>query len=210
MRPIYLISKTPYPGVVHIPLLSVRFFTPTIDFSAYDGLVFTSKEAIKSLHNYPAEWKQLPCICVSESTAAAAREAGVLEVKSGDGYGSSIPKLLDGEGRKWLYLRPKEIATDWPDRARESGILLDEVIMYETVCAEEKTAKCIEANGILIFTSPSSIACFTQHHAILATQDVVVIGKTTQKALPKGIKSILSEATSVSSCVQKAREIADI
>ncbi|MDX9967374.1 MAG: uroporphyrinogen-III synthase, partial [Sulfuricurvum sp.] len=59
MRPVFLVSKTPYPGVIHIPVLSIRFLTPPIDFSQYDGIVFTSKQGIEALHNYDVEWKEL-------------------------------------------------------------------------------------------------------------------------------------------------------
>ncbi len=207
MRPIYLISKTPHGGVHHIPVLSTYFFTPEIDFTLYDGIIITSKQTVQALHHYPIDWNRLPCVCVSEPTAHAASQAGAINIKIGNGYGTSIPEILRAYRGKWLYLRPNVIAFDWVKGAKEEGILIDEVVMYETRCNEAMGEINIAKESVLIFTSPSSIECFTQKSAILPSHAVVVIGKTTQKALPVGIQSVLSERTSVQSCVEKAREL---
>jgi len=211
VRPIYLISQTSYPGVLHIPILKICFFTPVIDFTPYLGLIFTSKQAVKSLEHYPDSWKKLPCICVSKATETAAREAGACDIRAAEGYGKSIPDLLVSEQKsgKWLYLRPKVIASEWVETAREKGVAIDEVIMYETVCNREEPFPSIEMNGVLIFTSPSSIECFMHRYSFLPGHKVVVIGKTTQEALPVGIDSSLSDFTSIASCMKMAREIAN-
>jgi len=210
VRPIYLISQTPYPGVIHLPVLAISFLKPTIDFSEYEGIVVTSKQAVKALKNYSFDWQDLKCIAVSEATASYAKEAGAIEVESADGYGESIPNVLTRKKRrgKWLYLRPKIVASQWVDVARSSGIEIDEAVVYETECNEQFFSKEIAADGILIFTSPSGIRCFMKNHLILPTHSVVVIGKTTQNALPEGIISYLSTGTSVGSTVELARKIA--
>lgn len=210
MRPIYLISKTPYPGVEHIPVLSISFLHPVIDFTQYEGIILTSKQAILALENYDLDWNKLKCICVSESTAAAARETGAVDIESGDGYGVSIPSVLGTKKRygKWLYVRPKVIASEWVERARSEGFDIDEAIVYETTCNEAAANYPVSDEGILIFTSPSSIHCFLQNYSILSTQKVIVIGKTTQNALSQGVSSHLSSSTSVASAVDLARQIA--
>jgi uroporphyrinogen-III synthase len=211
LRPLYLISKTPSPemmDVIHIPILSIHFFTPEIDFNLYTGIIVTSKEAAQALKHYSLNWARLQVVCVGEATAATLKGLGACHVKTADGYGMSILKVLSPHEGKWLYLRPKMIASSWPSRARELGILLDEVIIYETTCNEDIQKIEIAKNGVLIFTSPSGIECFFKRANILLTHDVVVIGTTTQKALPKEIRSTLSAQTSVISCIEKAREIA--
>jgi uroporphyrinogen-III synthase len=211
LRPIYLVSKTPYEGVIHIPVLTISFLNPPIDFTQYEGVVFTSKQGIEALKNYSLDWSSLKCIAVSKATAQYAEKAGAKEVEIADGYGVSIPDVLNSKVRsgKWLYLRPKVIASDWVEHPRSSGIIIDEAIVYETICNDETTQYTIQENGILIFTSPSSIRCFLQNHRILSTQDVVVIGTTTQNALPQGTFSHLSDTTSVQSAVDMARQIAN-
>lgn len=210
MRPVYLISKTPYPGVIHIPILSISFLTPKIDFADYEGIIITSKQSVAALHNYSVDWNRLKCIAVSESTAQSAREAGAKEIETGDGYGESIPNVLRAKERsgKWLYLRPKIIASDWIDTARYGGVEIDEAIVYETSCATELPKQILSKEGVLVFTSPSTIRCFLQIYEILPTHTIVVIGKTTQNALPPGILSHLSLTSSVASAVELACEIA--
>jgi len=210
LRPVYLISKTSYPGVIHIPALTIRFLTPHIDFSQYEGVILTSKQTVLALRNYAIDWCRLKCICVSEPTAQSAREAGAVDIETGDGYGTSIPDVLQAKKRngKWLYLRPKTVASEWVETAREKGFVIDEAVVYETTCNEEVSDLEAAKDGVLIFTSPSSIRCYTKHHPIFPAQDVVVIGKTTQSALPAGVSSRLSATTSIASAVELARQIA--
>lgn len=194
--------------VVHIPILSIHFFTPDIDFSLYTGIIVTSKQAAQALKRYSPNWDKFEVICVGEATASEVEAQGACHIKIADGYGMNILNALSSKEGKWLYLRPKMIASSWPDHARELGIVVDEVIVYETTCNNETEELKIAKDGVLIFTSPSSIECFCKRTDILPTHDVVVIGTTTQKALPVGVKSILSADTSIDSCIRKAREIA--
>lgn len=194
--------------VIHIPILSIHFLTPNINFDLYTGIIVTSKQAADALKFYAPDWDTLKVVCVGESTASTMKQLGALHVETADGYGMSILEVLSLHEGKWLYLRPKTIASSWPDRARELGIEIDEVTVYETTCNEDMKEIKIAQNGVLIFTSPSSVECFSKKVDILPTHDVVVIGKTTQKTLPLGIKSFLSAQTSVISCVRMARQIA--
>jgi uroporphyrinogen-III synthase len=211
LRPIYLISKTSHDntvGVIHIPILSIKFLQPKIDFSLYNGIIVTSKEGARALQNYDIDWQKLDILCVGESTASEISAMGGCNITVAAGYGDSILEVLENQYNRWLYLRPRAIASSWPQQARVMGKKIDEIIIYETTC--NKTMKEIEIadNGVLIFTSPSSIECFCKRAKILPTHDVIVIGKTTQKALPPGIKSILGAQTNVDSCVQLAQQIA--
>lgn len=193
--------------VIHLPILSIHFFTPEIDFNLYTGIIVTSKQAAQALKHYSPNWDRLQVICVGEATAEAVEALGASHIKIADGYGMSILDVLSQDEGTWLYLRPKMIASSWPKCARESGIRVDEVIIYETACNDTMQKIEIAKNGVLIFTSPSSIECFCKREKILPTHDVVVIGTTTQKALPTEIKSILSAETSIESCIERAREI---
>jgi uroporphyrinogen-III synthase len=210
LRPIYLISKTPHPGVIHIPILTISFLKPVIDFTRYDGIILTSKQAVLALEDYTIDWGRLQCICVSEGTADAAREAGASHVAVGDGYGTSLLALLKSKGRsqRWLYLRPKVIATEWVEAARTEGIWIDEAIVYETTCNKEARGISIASNAILVFTSPSSIACFCASYSILPTHSIVAIGKTTRDAFSNAKEVLVSPKTSVASAVELAQNIA--
>ena len=210
MRPIYLISKTPYAGVTHIPILTITFLHPVIDFSKYEGVIVTSKQALLALQEYTFEWGNLQCICVSEGTAEAARQAGAEQIEVGDGYGKSIPDVLRTKKRhgKWLYLRPKVIASEWIERARSEGFEIDEAILYETTCNKEASHYTIAQDAVLVFTSPSSIECFNASYQILPSHTIVTIGKTTQGAFQSAYEVIVSPQTSVASAVELAQKIA--
>ena len=210
MRPIYLISKTPHPGVIHIPILTISFLKPDIDFTKYDGIIFTSKQAVLAVEHYNLDWERLKCVCVSEGTADAARKAGAVTIAIGDGYGTSIPKVLKSyaQNQRWLYVRPKVIATEWVETACQDGIHIDEAVVYETTCNEEAQGTSIEADAILVFTSPSSISCFTQSYSILPTHTIVAIGKTTRDAFVNAKEVLVSPQNSVASAVELAQNIA--
>jgi uroporphyrinogen-III synthase len=200
IRPLYLFSHTPYAGVHHIPILQTQFFTPSIDFTRYDGLVVTSKQILEALRPYTG-WEHLPIIAISEATARHFRNAGHTVIATAKGYGVQLEPLIQEHGGKWLYCRPKVVATTW----REG--IVDQVILYETQCNDRIETIQIEENAIMIFTSPSSVACFLAKASFLPTHTVIVIGKTTQKALPLGVPSIVSDVTSVQSCVEKGEEL---
>lgn len=210
MRPIYLISKTPYEGVIHIPILTISFLHPSIDFDNYQGLILTSKQALLALNHYTFSWEKLQCICVSEGTAEAARKAGALNVEAADGYGASIPALLQTkeEKGKWLYVRPKVIASDWIERARDEGFEIEEAVVYETTCNEEARDVAIEKDAVLVFTSPSSIDCFCASYPILSSYSIVAIGKTTRAAFKNAKEVHVSPQTTVASAIELAQEIA--
>ncbi|MDP3465507.1 MAG: uroporphyrinogen-III synthase [Sulfuricurvum sp.] len=210
MRPIYLISKTSFRGVIHLPVLSIRYLAPEIDFTRYEGIVVTSKQGALALGHYSPNWEKLHVVCVGESTAQAMKQLGAVHITIAEGYGDTIFNALksDKQPKRWLYCRPKMIASSWPSRARDAGMLIDEVIIYETACNTAMEPQEIAEDGVLIFTSPSSIECFLKYYEILPTHSIVVIGTTTQNALPFGIPSTLSETTSVESCVEKGQKLA--
>ena len=84
------------------------------------------------------------------------------------------------------------------------GYNIDEEILYVSECAAEGMEVEVCEKPILIFTSPSSIECFLKSHTISSDAKVVVIGKTTAKALPKGVRYQISEKTSIDSCMELA------
>lgn len=168
----------------------------------------TSKQGALALKPYSPDWEKLRVICVGEATAEMMKNLGAMHIEIAEGYGETIFNVLEKYSGKWLYCRPKLIASSWPERAREAGIIIDDVIMYETQCNETMEKIAIVPNAVLIFTSPSSIECFCEHYELLASHDVVVIGKTTQKALPLGCQSRLAEKTTIESCVKAAKELA--
>ncbi len=208
-KPIYLFSITSHPGTIHINSLDTNFFTPAINFSQYDSLIISSKQIVNALKEYGEEYCNIPALCVSKQTAKSFEEAGGKILEIGNGYGANLSEIIKtySKDTKWLYLRAKEIASDFVEKTIEQGYNIDEVILYETFCSKALKEVEIEDEAVLIFTSPSSVKCFLKSHFIKPTHNIVVIGKTTAKALPKNISCVISAETSLDSCFEIAKRL---
>jgi uroporphyrinogen-III synthase len=205
---IYLFSLTPYEGVTHINSLHVSTFTPDIDFKNYDYLIITSKQILEVLKNYDESWKKLSVLAVAKPTADAVKTAGGKVLEFGSGYGDNLSEIIFSypQEKRWLYLRAKEIASDFVLTCKRKDYDIDEAILYETSCSHELLHVNIEEDATLIFTSPSSVECFLKHHDFKETQNIIVIGTTTARAIPHGISYKIAEQPTMQSCIQKAQE----
>ena len=112
----------------------------------------------------------------------------------GSGYGDNlITKIKEyPKDTKWLYLRAKVVASSLISTCHENGYDVDEVVVYESECSKKLWHVEVEDEATLIFTSPSSVECFLKNHTISPHAIVIVIGKTTAKALPENVKYTLS------------------
>ena len=209
--PIYLFSKTSHPDVNFVPVLATEFFQPEIDFSRYDAIVLTSKQAVTALDKVSGAWTDVPVLTIADLTAAMARKSGATVMEKGDGYGDSLADIIiNGYPQKrWLYPRPEVVASDFGEKVRRAGVILEDAIVYKTSCNAEAGNIDLEDNAVLIFTSPFTIDCFLQFYEFKSTHKVVAIGKTTNAALPKSVKAVMPETPSVDNCVALAKQLAD-
>ena len=208
MRSIYLFSISSHPDAISINSLDITFFQPEIDFSKYDALIITSKQASKALTQYDKEsYLHLPALCVSVASAKSYEALGGKVLDIGGGYGDNLVDKIKEypKTKKWLYLRAKVVASDFASLCKEEGYSIDELIVYESDCSQAIADVKVEENAILIFTSPSSVKCFLKNHTFTQEQTIIVIGKTTAKALPREINYILSDKTTIESCIQIAK-----
>lgn len=209
-RPIYLFSTSSHPQAKSINSLDIKLLKPSIDFFKYDYFIITSKQAVKALNQYAKrEYIDIPALCVSDKSADAYEEIGGKVLASANGYGSDLCKIIKkhSHAKKWLYLRGKVIASDFTSTCSEEGYRIDEEVVYESRCSNGIKEVGPESESVLIFTSPSSIKCFLKSHEIPIDADVVVIGKTTAKALPKSVKYHLCENPSIENCIELAQKL---
>jgi uroporphyrinogen-III synthase len=207
---IYLFSTSTHPDAININSLSIKLLKPQIDFSKYDYLLLTSKQAINALKQYDSkEYLQKEALCISQKTASFFEEVGGVVLEIGDGYGDNLSEKIKNYPKsiKWLYIRAKEVATDFATICKNSGYYIDEVVGYESLCSQEILRADIEKESVLIFTSPSSVRCFLKTHSIDKSSKVIVIGKTTAKALPNGTDFSISKQKSIESCIEIAKTI---
>jgi len=208
-NPIFLFSKTSHPDVTHIPILKTHFLQPDIDFSRYDAIVLTSKQAVTALDKISAQWKTLPVLTVAAKTAETVREANGRLLETGDGYGDSLSEIIIHKygSYNWLYPRPKVVASDFKERVAEAGVNIEDVVVYETSCNQECQKAQLPDDAVLVFTSPLTIACYLEFFAFKPDHKVVVIGKTTAKALPSAVKYRMPQEPTVEASVQLAQTL---
>jgi uroporphyrinogen-III synthase len=209
-KKIYLFATSKSKDAINIKSLDVRFLKPDIDFSKYNYLIITSKQTVKALEQYDTkDFIDIPALCVSIKTANLYKEFGGKILAVGDGYGDNLAKNIKEYPKetKWLYLRAELIASDFVQKSRDEGYEIDEEILYVSECSKEILDVRVSDDSTLIFTSPSSIECFLKNNTIHPDAKVIVIGTTTANCLPKGISYIVSENTSIESCVELALNI---
>lgn len=209
-KQIYLFATSKSSHTTNIKSLEVRFLKPAIDFSKYNYLIITSKQTVKALEQYDKkDFINIPALCVSAKTAAEYKNFGGKILAIGDGYGDNLLKNIKefSKDTKWLYLRAQLIASDFVQRSQDEGYEIDEAIVYVSECSKEILHVRVNDDSTLIFTSPSSIECFLKNNIINPNAKIVVIGKTTANSLPVGIKYVISEKTSIESCIELALRI---
>ncbi len=210
MKPIYLFSISSHPNAVNINSLAIKFLKPSIDFSKYDYLIITSKQTSESLKQYETqEYIEKKGLCVSVASAASFESLGGTVLDIGGGYGDNLVDKIKSypKATKWLYLRAKVVASDFVEVCKNDGFDIEEAVVYESDCSQEILDVEVEDESILIFTSPSSLKCFLKTHEISNKSKVVVIGKTTAKAVPKNTEYVLSNDTTIDSCMEIASNL---
>jgi len=208
-NPIFLFSKTSHPDVTHIPVLHTRFLQPDIDFSRYDAIVLTSKQAVTALQKISSKWKTIPVLTVAAKTAEMVTGAGGRLLETGAGYGEGLSEIIIRKygSFRWLYPRPEVVASDFQKRVAKAGVKIEDVVVYETSCNPACRKFLLPDDAVLVFTSPLTIACFMQFFDFEAGHKVVVIGKTTAKALPSAVKYRMPQEPTVEASVQLAQTL---
>lgn len=105
------------------PLFAVRplAWEPP-DPAAFDAVLLTSANAAREAGPALARFTDLPCWAVGEATAAAAREAGFTDVRTGAGDGTALVQAAAEAGiSRVLHLHGREhVPLAWPGLGVES------------------------------------------------------------------------------------------
>jgi len=207
LNQIYLFSKTSHPDVIHIPVLNTTFLQPKIEFNNYDAIVLTSKQAVTALEKISPEWRKIPALSIASKTEEMVREAGGTLLDRGDGYGDTLDDIIANRyaSYRWLYPRPKVVASNFKERVTARGIAIDDVVVYETSCNDACHNMTLPEDAVIIFTSPFTIECFEKYYTFKPTYKIIAIGKTTAKALPENINYMMPETPNVNACVALAK-----
>ena len=209
MSNIYLCSPKRHKDTISLPMIEFKLKAKELDLKWCDAILFTSKQAIVFADKLNSSWKDKKIIAVGPATKEMAIKLGAKDVYYpkeyyGEVLANDILKYFSN--KKILYIRPKVVSFDSYNFLKRHNIDIKEAIIYETVCKEYKS-KVLEKNSIIIFTSPSTINCFFKSFKWDNSFIAVVIGKSTLKNLPKGVKAVVADTPTIDSCIKKAKSV---
>ncbi|MGF7403094.1 uroporphyrinogen-III synthase [Campylobacter concisus] len=211
MRKIYLVSntKTTDESVINLSVSKIEFLKFEINLSEYDALVATSKNAFKALKFNGISPINLPVFAIANSCAAAAREFGFSEIYTGqnahgDDFAREILPLL--KGKKVLYLKGKDSASNFLEILQKGGVNIKAVIAYENVLNPCKMELKPPKNSILIFSSPINVRNFLTNFGWDESYQTISIGKITAKEL-KFSTPLVSQSQDINACIALAKTL---
>ena len=211
MRKIYLVSntKTADESVVNLSVSKILFLKFEIKLSGFDALVATSKNAFKALKFNGISPINLPVFAIANSCAAAAREFGFSEIYTGqnahgDDFAREILPLLNG--KKVLYLKGKDSASNFLEILQDGGVNIKAIIAYENVLNHCKMELKPPKDSILIFASPINVRNFISIFGWDESYQTISIGKVTAKEL-KFTTPIVSQNQDINACIALAKTL---
>ncbi len=193
-----------------LPMIEFTPIAKEIDFSSFDILLFTSKNAVSIINKINPAWINFPSIAISSQTAKKIEELGGLVIGISESfYASGLSQMITERfaDKKILYLRPKEIASNALPSLRKLGIDIDELIIYETKCKIYDVSHKPPIGSIIIATSPSTVQCFIQNFGSFDGYKVVAIGDTTASILPDKTEYEIASQPLISECIKLAKEM---
>ena len=209
MANIYILSDKKVNGAKNLPVFKIKFIKQDINFNSYDTLIFTSKNALYSIDSFNGDWKNIPSYAIAPQTAKIIENlGGKLEftgkTNHGNEFALELIELL--KNKKVLYLRGANVVSKLSNILNNNNIKCDEKVIYESVCKKFEKETILPKNSTIIFSSPSTIKCFLDNLLWDESFKAIAIGKTTAKYFPSYITPVISDTTSLESCVAKAKE----
>jgi uroporphyrinogen III methyltransferase/synthase len=169
----------------------------------YDGLIFTSANAVRSffrhvdVRNRSARKRLQPGICyaVGPKTGEALLAEGITPttypgIESGRDLGEAMT-LSSVEGKHFLFLKGNLAGDEITELLRNAKSQVDEVIVYETIAPRDADAQSIREQlqdgsiDVIAFFSPSSVKNLVQlvPRNLVASRVIAVIGSSTLAAV---------------------------
>ena len=212
MRKIYLVSntKTADESVVNLSVSRIEFLKFDLNLSEFDLLVATSKNAFNALKfNEISVLENLPVFAIASGCAAAAKGLGFTQIYTGqnahgDDFAREILPLL--KGKKVLYLKGKDSASNFLEILQKGGVNIKAVIAYENVLNPCKMELKPPKNSILIFSSPINVRNFLTNFGWDESYQTISIGKITAKEL-KFSTPLVSQSQDINACIALAKTL---
>ncbi len=152
--------------VSHLPLLKIEGVKyKSMNFLDYQGILFTSSNAVKFLDSKPID-KKILCFCVGSATEKKARSAGFLNVISADGNVENLKELIlrnfEIKNGKLLYVSGEIISVDLDLQLIKEGYNITRIINYRVSHNEDFDQNFIEK---LKLNMPDIVYIYSQNSA---------------------------------------------
>ncbi len=209
MSNIYLLNNQKHENIINLKVFKINYLPIEIDFSQYDALIFTSKNAITSLQSQKGLWENIDSYAIAAKTSEIlllhkSKLKFVGKTSNGNDFAHELIPLL--ENKNVLYICAKKTVSNLVPILRNAKINIKEQITYETLCSKEDKIN-ISKDAVIIFSSPSCIECFFKQYSWHESYKAVLIGKTTASFFPSNLDYVISPTPSILSCIALAKEL---
>lgn len=113
--------------IIISPLFETEFLPPPTDLTPYEGLIFTSENAVRAMGRQAAGCKAW---CVGPRTASVAAEAGMCAINGGGTAEMLFKTVREAARGPLMFLRGEEVAVDLADQLNLAGIETVSAIVY--------------------------------------------------------------------------------
>ena len=164
---------------------SISFETPQLN----DYLVFTSKQAVKSiLKSDVKNVHSISCLCVGSKTRNFLEKKGFTVIESAD-YAEDLIQIINSKYKdnSFTFFCGNIRKNTIPNYFQQNKIAYNETIVYETKLKPHQIKEPFD--GVLFF-SPSGVNSFLEKN-LLKNRICFCIGTTTAKALENRTKNIV-------------------
>ncbi len=210
MSKILVLNDREYEGAGNLQVIEFNFFEREINLSNYDALIFTSINGVKAIDRISDSWRELSSYAIGSATYAKLKELGanvVFSAKSsyGDDFADEIKSIL--ASKRVLFVRPKVVTSKLNEILLSNGVLLDELVLYETKCVDNSKTSKPQKDSTIIFSSPSTIECFFRYFEWDDSYTAVVIGTKTASYMPPNIRYELSPKPNINEAIRFAQKL---
>ena len=153
--------------VSHIPVISIQKITyESLDFAHFNGIIFTSANAIKFLDTQKIN-KKIKCFCVGSATEKVAKTKGFQNIYVASGNVENLKEIIlqnfaTSEG-KLIYVTGQIISSDLDKKLNTEGYNLKRIINYKAIEQEKFNSDEIEKLKEKI---PDVVYVYSQNSAI--------------------------------------------
>ena len=153
--------------ISHMPLVKIEKKNhENLNFSDYNGIIFTSSNSIKFLDIKLID-KKINCFCVGSKTEKKARASGFLNVFSADGNVRNLKEIIlqnyNSSDGKLLYVSGEQISINLDQELISEGYLVKRIINYVAQAEEKINQDFIEKLKLKI---PEIVFVYSQNSAI--------------------------------------------